>query len=132
MQISIESNLNIPGEMAEKLAFCGLTCSGCPIHLATIEEDKTRKRIMRETIAIQMASFYGTKPNVDEIDDCDGCTEAGRLFSGCAKCEIRKCGLTRGVENCAWCVDFACEKLNQIFLHEPGARERLTEIRKKG
>jgi hypothetical protein len=118
--------------LEDKVAFCGLTCTGCPIHLATIEQDKTKKRMMRDSIAVQMARFYGTKPKVDDIDDCDGCTaETGRLFSGCSKCEIRKCAILQNVKNCAFCNDYACEKLDQIFQHEKRAKDKLDEIRRR-
>lgn len=40
------------------LAYCGLTCDSCPIHLATLEQDKSRQQTMRESIAEQCSCGY--------------------------------------------------------------------------
>jgi hypothetical protein len=45
------------------------------------------------------------------------------------KCQIRKCASQKGVENCAYCDEYACEKLKEFFVTEPDARERLDEIK---
>jgi len=52
-------------------------------------------------------------PNVTvEYVICDGClaSDAGWAATG-LECEIRACGVARGVANCAHCDDYACEKL---------------------
>jgi hypothetical protein len=45
-------------------------------------------------------------------------------------CEIRKCGKAKQVKNCAYCSDYACEKLIQFFAMAPDAKANLEEIRK--
>ena len=45
-------------------------------------------------------------------------------------CEIRKCGMDKGVKNCAYCADYGCDKLLKFFEMAPQAREKLEEIRK--
>jgi Protein of unknown function (DUF3795) len=116
--------------MNESVAYCGLVCSTCPIHLATLEADLTRKAEMRVVIANELSRIYGTTPKPEIITDCDGCKIAdGRLFTGCADCEIRKCAFARDMINCAYCDDYACDKLNRHFAVDPGAREKLEEIR---
>jgi hypothetical protein len=45
-------------------------------------------------------------------------------------CEIRKCGQEKQVENCGFCVDYACEKLNPIFDMAPQAKETLDQMKK--
>ena len=118
--------------MTRKIAYCGLICQGCPIHLLSLESDVAKKEKMRIEIAQICREQYGYgedfKP--ENINDCDGCrTENVRLFSGCAKCEIRKCAIQKGLENCAYCDEYACEKLQQFFVNDPGAKTRLDEIR---
>jgi hypothetical protein len=108
------------------IAYCGLLCDTCPVHLATIEKDLIKKRAMRESIAEQCFSKYGMKLEPEDIGDCDGCmANAGRIFSGCLSCEIRKCAGERKVESCAYCDDYICKKLNEHFLSEPDAQKRL-------
>jgi hypothetical protein len=115
------------------IAFCGLICDTCPIHLATLENDPTRQQTMRESIAELCAKQYGMNLQPENITDCDGClANAGRLFSGCKICEIRKCASHKNIKNCALCSDYACPTLQEHFLHDPSALTRLEEIWKSG
>jgi hypothetical protein len=118
----------------EMTAYCGLNCSTCRIYLATREKDPEKQREMRKKIAHYMREHFDPKTRVEDITDCDGCTvNGGRLFSGCQKCEVRKCAGQKGLKNCAYCSEYACEKLKKIFESEdevPSAKSRLDEIRK--
>jgi len=121
-RISIKPNVMI--------AYCGLVCDECPIHLATLETDLIRQQAMREDIVRQCAIAYGINIQLSDVTDCDGCrAESGRLFSGCRNCDIRNCAREKGVENCAHCSDYPCEKLEGIFGQEPEAKVRLDDIR---
>lgn len=112
------------------LAFCGLQCDTCPIFLATLEKEKSKQFEMRESIAEECREHYNMEISLEEITDCDGCrAESGRLFSGCQKCEIRKCVVEKQIENCAFCSQFACSKLEDLFILDPYAKIRLMEIR---
>lgn len=115
--------------MESMIAYCGLECDSCPIHLATLELDKSLQQSMRELIAEQCSKLYGMNLKPEEITDCDGClANSGRLFSGCLNCEIRRCAGQKNIGSCAYCSDYACEKLRQHFLLEPGAQARLQKI----
>jgi len=112
------------------IAYCGLTCHGCSIYLATREQNPKKKREMRADIARICNEKYGTQYKLEDISDCDGCqTEAGRLFLGCETCQIRKCAREKHIDNCARCDQYACEELEKFFNTEPHARKRLDEIR---
>jgi hypothetical protein len=114
------------------IAYCGLECETCPILLATLEKDASLKTRMRIEIAEQLATIYKTTPKPEIIADCDGCKAIdGRLFTGCTDCEIRKCAILKKVVNCAYCNDYACDKLNRHFTIDPGAQTRMEEIRRK-
>ena len=100
--------------MNELIAYCGLICKGCLINWATKETDKAQKKKMKAEIVWICRETYGYGKDfaLENVTDCDGCrTEGGRLFSGCKKCKIRKCARQRELENCAYCNDFICEKL---------------------
>jgi len=117
--------------MDATLTYCGLICDTCPIHLATLEKDIARQAEMRIEIADQLSKIYGTTPKPEIITDCDGCKiNNGRLFTGCAGCEIRKCAIRKNIINCAYCTDYACDKLKKHFTFDPGSQKRLEEIRK--
>lgn len=112
------------------IAYCGLACHSCPIYLATREQDTKKKRRMKAEIAQKINELYKKKMQGEDVTDCDGCLmEAGRLFSGCRKCEIRKCARGKSIENCAYCSDYACEKLKKFFATEADAKVRLDMIR---
>lgn len=115
--------------MDTMIAYCGLTCDSCPVHLATLEKDISQQKIMRTSIAEQCNKLYGMNLHFNDITDCDGCkANTGRLFSGCLNCEIRKCTIEKNIENCAYCSDYACELLKTHFSHDSGARIQLDKI----
>jgi len=96
------------------------------------EKNGEKKHKMRIEIAQQIRKHYGQECKAEDVTDCDGClTENGRLFSGCKKCEIRKCAKGKTVENCAYCDEYPCEKLKKFFDAEPDAKTRLDEIRSR-
>ena len=118
-------------KMNTMLAYCGLECESCPIHLATLEKDIFHKAEMRVMIAEELSKIYGTTPKPEIITDCDGCKVSnGRLFTGCADCEIRNCAIMKNLINCAYCSEYACEKLKKHYVIDQVAQKRLDEIRK--
>jgi len=118
--------------MDSMIAYCGLVCKSCPIHLATLEKNISHQAKMRVEIAEQLSKIYGTSPKPEIITDCDGCkVNNGRLFAGCIDCEIRKCAILKNIINCAYCSDYACDKLKRHFAIDHGAQDRLDEIHKK-
>jgi hypothetical protein len=118
--------------MDEMIAYCGLICHTCAILLVTRETNDEKKHKMRIEIAQQIKKHYGQDCKAEDVTDCDGCkTEGGRLFSGCSKCQVRKCAREKGVENCAHCDEYVCEKLKDFFNIEPNSKALLEEIRSK-
>ena len=112
--------------MDEMIAFCGLTCTRCPAFLATRSDDDEARR----KIAQEWSKEFGADINPEDIN-CDGCLATdGRHIGYCGMCEIRKCGMDRGVENCAHCADYACEKLEDFFGKAHEARATLDAIRR--
>jgi hypothetical protein len=114
----------------ELVAYCGLTCQGCPIYWATREEVPETKQKMRVAIARLGKEHYGIDMRPEEITDCDGCANGnGRIYSGCKQCEIRNCAIERNVETCANCPDYACNNLLKAFAAEPSSEIKLEVIR---
>jgi hypothetical protein len=112
------------------LAYCGLICDTCPIFLATKESDMDKKIEMRVDIARKCTEYFGRSHTHEDITDCDGCcSDSGRLF--CKACRIRSCATAKSIENCAYCADYPCEELENIFAMDPDAKERLDQIKAK-
>ena len=116
--------------MNELLSYCGLVCNTCPIYLGTREVNKEEQMRKRTEIAKIGKEQYGMQYELSDITDCDGCcTEGGRLFSGCTNCTIRECVKQKAIENCAYCSEYICRKLESCFVHDPSAKIRLDEMR---
>ena len=113
--------------MERMVAYCGLICSDCGAFIATKENDYEKRREVAEA----WSKKYGGQFKPEDIN-CEGClTREGQVFSNCNVCEMRKCGIEKGVENCALCVDFSCEKLSKFMQDVPQARETLEDIRQR-
>jgi hypothetical protein len=113
--------------MDKIIAYCGIVCSDCPAYVATQAND----RPALERVAAQWREQFNTPEITADGIICDGCLEGddGRLNGYCTTCEIRACGLERGVVNCAYCNDYACEKLEGFLGHVPEALVMLDNIR---
>lgn len=113
--------------MEEIIALCGLACHECGALLATKNNDDEK----RAEVAQLWAKLFKVEIKLEDIN-CDGClSEGGRLFSYCKVCEIRRCGMEKGVANCAYCNEYPCKKLDFIFRAAPDSKKRLDEIRSR-
>ena len=111
--------------MSRMIAFCGVICSKCPVFIATQENNTQQKK----EIAESWSKKYGFELQSNDIN-CDGClTEGERLFQYCKVCKIRECCRERYIENCAYCSDFVCNKLETLFNALPHAKVQLQRIK---
>ena len=112
--------------MDKIIAYCGLVCSDCLAYVATQANDQAAL----EKVAAQWRQEFNA-PNITvESIICDGCLDSGRKCSHCAECQIRACGVERGVANCAHCANYnTCDKLQGFFGFAPQARATLDAIR---
>ncbi|MFO7618794.1 MAG: DUF3795 domain-containing protein [Thermoplasmata archaeon] len=102
------------------IGFCGLVCTDCPAYLATQKNDEK----LRKETAAKWSEMYHSDIKPDAIN-CDGCTTPGKKFHHCTECEMRLCGLAKGVKNCGHCTDYACDKLVAFFKYVPDAKDVL-------
>ena len=113
--------------MDKMIAFCGINCSSCPAFIATQKDDDDERRKVAEL----WSKAYDANLKPEDIN-CNGCiSKSEPFFSHCQVCEIRKCGQERNLKNCAFCEDYACEKLNRLLEMVPEAKNMLEGIRKK-
>jgi hypothetical protein len=108
------------------IGICGLTCTECLAFIATQADDLAAL----ERVAAQWREEYQAPSITADGIMCDGClTTDGRKCHHCFECEIRACGIERGVVNCAHCGDYACERLEAFFGFVPDARTTLDGVR---
>lgn len=109
------------------ISICGLECTSCPAYIAKRTDDNA----LREKTAKEWSEAFKTELKPEDIN-CDSCiTIDGAHIGYCSVCEIRKCGFTKKVENCAYCDEYICEKLEKFFKNMPDAQKRLDDIREK-
>lgn len=112
------------------IAMCGLVCNDCIAFIATQKNDaKLRERV------VEAWSTEKERLRLEDVD-CDGCKAGGRLYMFCKVCNVRKCGLQRGIGNCGYCNEFPCEKLEKLWrsfrtVSGGEAKANLVEIRKQ-
>ena len=110
--------------METMISYCGLECTKCPAFIARKEDnDELRKKTAAEW------SKQFNAPVTPESINCDGCVSEGVHSGYCRMCEIRKCGIEKGINNCAFCDDYGCEKLEKVHQMEPECKKRLDGIR---
>ena len=114
--------------MDRMIAVCGLDCAVCEARLATQAEDEAAK----ERVAAKWREEYQA-PNIDAAYvTCDGCLAVdGHQGGHCHECNIRACGVEKGVPNCAHCDGYdTCEKLAGFIEFVPQVESTLEEIRR--
>lgn len=111
--------------MSERMiAYCGEVCTTCSAYVATRNDDLAAlQRVADEWNARDGSSL------VAEDCICDGCLGDGRRIGYCRTCAVRACAIARGLENCAHCADYGCEKLVVCFEHSAETKAVLDEVR---
>jgi len=106
------------------IAYCGLDCSRCGAYQATQLDDDQK----RAETAKLWSQLYQADIKADQIN-CAGCKSDGVKFSHCNVCDIRQCCVSRGVDHCAACTDYICDKLTQFIKLAPEAGMALEKLR---
>lgn len=114
--------------MVEKvtlIALCGIDCGECDAYQATKENDAAKLA----EVAVKWSSEERKFDPEDVI--CDGC-HGTRRFSWTEECDIRECGIDKGLTTCAQCEDYPCELLNNMWdmIGEEGSAAAKTNLEK--
>ena len=113
--------------MGSMAAFCGIDCGECKALIATRNNDAK----MKKAIAEEWTKEFGHQIKPEDIN-CVGCLVLdGSHISYCSVCEIRNCGTRKKVQNCAYCVEYKCEKLTKFHENAPKAKEQLEQIHRQ-
>lgn len=105
---------------------CGLECSECPALIAYKNDDQE----LREKTAKQWSEWYKADIKPEDVN-CVGCMEEGKpKVHHCSECEVRACGIDKGVTSCADCGYYSCELLDSFMEFLPSeAKANLEKIR---
>lgn len=111
--------------MKEIIAYCGIVCTECPAYVATQNEAPQEL----ERVAAEWSKEFEVELKPEDVI-CDGCPPGHtRYCSHCAECEIRACATAKALRNCAYCDEYSCGKLTDLFKSIPSAKRKLDEIR---
>ena len=89
--------------MEEILAICGYRCDLCPLYAKNIGSEEDKERLSQD-----YSRIFGFDITPEDVE-CVGCKNEGHHPD--SGCPVRPCALAKGVENCAHCGDFMCDKL---------------------
>jgi len=95
--------------MKDLFGKCGANCGHCPAYKENAKTDEARQRGCDG-----WHKYLGFRTTPDRMY-CDGCqTPDGKnpvLLN--SRCIVRKCAITNGLANCAYCSKYPCEDLSQ-------------------
>ncbi|MGB3092899.1 MAG: DUF3795 domain-containing protein [Candidatus Zixiibacteriota bacterium] len=104
--------------MDKMLGRCGYRCDLC----AARSDDPA----LRQRLVDGWRKYLGQEMYTAENVRCDGCISDGRLAD--KDCPVRPCAIEKGVENCAYCDEFPCDKLEGLICSREKFVKRLGEI----
>ena len=96
--------------MDEMIGYCGYNC-----HLCAARSDDPA---VRQKLVDGWRKIFGHQNYTAENVRCDGCRSEGRLAD--KECKARPCAIERGVESCALCDDFVCDKVGHLLASREG------------
>lgn len=91
--------------MEEMVGYCGYRCHLCA---ARSDDPDVRRRLVEG-----WRRLFGHESYTAENVRCDGCRSDGRLAD--TECKARPCAREKGVESCAECGDFPCDKMKHLM-----------------
>ena len=101
--------MNKGPELAPHIAYCGLDCSGCDVYRATAWDDEA----LRQAHVHKVFEQFRIEVEAAKVE-CYGCRDERPKSGYCAWCQVRGCAIERGLENCAHCDDYPCDKLDKV------------------
>lgn len=97
--------------MTEKMiGYCGYNC-----HLCAARSDDPA---VRQQLVDGWRRIFGHQMYTVENVRCDGCLSDGRLAD--KQCKARPCAIERGLQSCAFCEDFICDKIKHLLASREG------------
>jgi len=99
---------------------CGYRCDLCPAYETNIKSDADRQRM-----SDAWEKYCGFEVPPEAIKSCAGCKAGG----GDESCTVRPCAIEKNLENCAYCEQFGCDKLQpKMDFVEQNVKVNLSDI----
>ena len=88
---------------------------GYSCHLCAARSDDPA---VRQKLVDGWRKYFGHQNYTAENVKCDGCLSDGRVAD--QVCQARPCAQEKGVENCAYCDEFPCDKMKNLMATREG------------
>ena len=96
--------------MTEMIGYCGYNCHLCA---ARSDDPAARQRLVEG-----WRKIFGHEHYTAENVKCAGCPSDGRVAD--QQCKARPCAKQKGVESCAYCDEFPCDKMKHLMASRDG------------
>jgi hypothetical protein len=91
--------------MEKMIGYCGYNCGIC----AARSDDPA----VRQELVDGWRRIFGHEMYTAENVKCDGCPSGGKVAD--QQCKARPCAQAKGVQSCAACGEFACDKVRHLM-----------------
>lgn len=91
--------------MKAHIAKCGYRCDLCSAFKPVLTDAD------KQDISRAFKKYYGMQVGPQDIKTCAGCQSSD--IPNDKECPVFPCAREKGIDNCAFCEDFGCDKLKQ-------------------
>jgi hypothetical protein len=106
----------------EIIAKCGCNCSRCPTYKENLKSREDRIRCSRG-----WKEYLNLSLSPEKLRLCDGCQvpdKQRKVYY--LNCNVRKCAMENGIENCAYCSLYPCDEVNSLHVtFAPDFKEKI-------
>ena len=91
--------------MKAHIAKCGYRCDLCSAFKPELTDAE------KQDISRAFGRYFGMEVRPDDVKTCEGCNSSD--VPNDKECPVFPCVRQKGIDNCAHCDDFGCDKLKQ-------------------
>jgi len=92
--------------MEEMIGYCGYNCHLCAARSGDMS--------VRQRMVDAWKKYLGHENYTAENVECEGCKSKRDKIAD-KQCKARPCARDKGLDSCAQCDDFPCDKVNHLF-----------------
>ena len=119
----------------EYTCYCGLYCENCAVKVKVVPASKTLYEVMKKAGFEEVIHlipdgdpFWSFLKRMAEDGICNSCKAGG----GDITCQVRLCAKEKGVDMCALCESYPCERFERLFAGHPTLKHDNSVLRDKG
>ena len=105
----------------EIITKCGYRCDLCLAYKPNVE-----KKDQRSLLSDNWFNLYGFRIEPNDIV-CEGCVSGENPLLIDKNCPVRPCVVLKGIDNCAYCDEYICNKLKQRIVSRDSIEDKLNK-----